>query len=88
MASFLGRTIQKISSFYRSLPTAASAQAEAGMSEPPAEECSLSTGKRICGTSIGYRPSAADKSSVISTCLPSMPVCAAERIMVAARLWL
>jgi hypothetical protein len=42
MASFLGRTIQKISSFYRSLPTAASAQAEAGMSEPPAEECSPS----------------------------------------------
>jgi len=52
MARFLGRTIQKISSFYRSFSTTASAQAEAGLiggkqsnpsaAQPPAEECSPS----------------------------------------------
>jgi hypothetical protein len=45
MAIFLGRTIQKISSFYRSFSTAASAQAGAGISEPPAPECSPSRRK-------------------------------------------
>ena len=42
MARFLSRTIQKISSFYRPFPTVAAAQAEAGISEPPAEERSAS----------------------------------------------
>ena len=90
MARFLGRTIQKISSFYRSFSTAPSAQAEAGISggkqskpsRPNRQRRSvpLATGKRICGTSIGCRASAADKSSLTSIYLPSMPACAAARI--------
>ena len=37
----------------------------------------LAVGKRVCATPIGFQPSAADRSSLISISLPSMPACAA-----------
>jgi hypothetical protein len=40
MARFLGRTIQMISGFYRSISAAASAQADRSAAQPPAGECS------------------------------------------------